>query len=108
MVNEDELVEILVRNGYVEVFTESLSTVDKIKLFYNAESIVGAIGGGICNVLFSKDSTNLLALISPTFLDVNSRFIFSLNNVNTEESYVEKDLQTIKLSIPSNLIEVKG
>lgn len=32
----------------------------------------------------------------------------NLNNVNTEESYVEKDLQTIKLSIPSNLIEVKG
>lgn len=28
-------------------------------------------------------------------------------NVTTEESYVEKDLQTIKLSIPSNVIEVK-
>jgi hypothetical protein len=32
----------------------------------------------------------------------------ALVNVTTEESYVEKDLQTIKLSIPSNLIEVKG
>ena len=31
-----------------------------------------------------------------------------LQNVHTEESYVEKDLQTIKLSIPSNLIEVRG
>ena len=30
-----------------------------------------------------------------------------LNNVNTEESYVKNDLQTIRLSIPSNLIEVK-
>ncbi len=30
-----------------------------------------------------------------------------LLNVTTEESYVEKDLQTIKLSIPSNVIEVK-
>ena len=30
-----------------------------------------------------------------------------LINVTTEESYVEKDLQTIKLSIPSNIIEVK-
>ena len=93
LVNEDELVEILVSNGYVEVFTESLSTVDKIKLFYNAESIVGAIGGGICNVLFSKDSTNLLALISPTFLDVNSRFIFSLNNVNTEYFFDSKHVE---------------
>jgi hypothetical protein len=31
----------------------------------------------------------------------------SLVDVNTEESYVKKDLQTIKLSIPSNIIEVK-
>ena len=33
---------------------------------------------------------------------------YNLNDVNTEESYVEKDLQTIKLSIPSKIIEVKG
>jgi hypothetical protein len=30
-----------------------------------------------------------------------------ITNVTTEESYVEKGLQTIKLSIPSNIIEVK-
>ena len=32
----------------------------------------------------------------------------ALSDVTTEESYVQKDLQTIKLSIPSNLIEIKG
>jgi hypothetical protein len=31
-----------------------------------------------------------------------------LDGVTTEKSYVEKDLQIIKLSMPSNLIEVKG
>ena len=31
-----------------------------------------------------------------------------LKDVSTEDSYIEKDLQIIKLSIPSNLIEVKG
>jgi hypothetical protein len=31
-----------------------------------------------------------------------------LDNITTEESYVKKDLQIIKLSIPSNLIEIKG
>jgi hypothetical protein len=35
--------------------------------------------------------------------DLSSSFV----DVNTEESYVKKDLQTIKLSIPSNIIEVK-
>lgn len=84
MVNENELVEILNRNGYVEIFTENLTTFEKLNLFYNATNIIGSIGGGICNVLFSKPETSLLAIVSPTFLDVNSRFRYSLNNVETK------------------------
>lgn len=81
--NEDELIEVLKRHQYEEVFTEKLSTIEKIILFNNATHVVGAIGGGICNVLFSKPSTRLIALVSPTFLDVNSRFRYSLDVVNT-------------------------
>lgn len=81
--NEDELVELLQSHGYEEVFTENLSTIDKIKLFNNAESIVGAIGGGLVNVLFSNPKCKLIAIISPTFLDVNYRFTYSLNKINT-------------------------
>jgi hypothetical protein len=84
MVNEDELVEILNEDGYVEVFTENLTTFEKLNLFYNATNIIGAIGGGICNVLFSKPETLLLTIVSPTFLDVNGRFRYSLDNVNTK------------------------
>jgi|688.fasta_scaffold12241_6 hypothetical protein len=79
--NETDLVNFLQTKGYVEVFTENMSTKDKLNLFYNAESIVGSIGGGLCNVLFSKPETNLICLVSPTFLDVNYRFIYSLNKV---------------------------
>lgn len=84
LVNENELVDLLSSHGYTEVFTENMSTIEKIKLFSKVESIVGAIGGGVCNVLFSKPQTNLLCLVSPTFLDINSRFIHSLSNVNTK------------------------
>jgi hypothetical protein len=81
--NENELVDLLKSQGYEEIFTEKLSTIDKILLFNNAESIVGAIGGGIVNVLFGKPSCKLITLVSPTFLDVNYRFTYSLNKVNT-------------------------
>ena len=81
--NENELVDLLKSQGYEEIFTEKLSTVDKILLFNNAESIVSAIGGGIVNVLFSKPLCKLITLVSPTFLDVNYRFTYSLNKVNT-------------------------
>jgi hypothetical protein len=82
MINEDALVNLLLDNGYVEVFTENMTTEEKITMFSNAESIVGAIGGGICNVLFSNINCELIAIVSPHFLDINERFKFSINNVN--------------------------
>ena len=57
LVNEDELVEKLIKEGYVEIFTEKLSTIEKIQYFSNATHVIGAIGGGIANVLFSPHST---------------------------------------------------
>ena len=80
---EDELVDLLVSKGYTEVFTENLSTVEKVLMFYNADIVIGAIGGGLCNVLFSGENTKLISLISPTFLEVNSRFVYSFSNVDT-------------------------
>ena len=93
LVNEDEIVEKLSKEGYQEVFTEKLSTVEKILYFANATHVVGAIGGGISNVLFSPKTTKLEVLVSPTFLDINKRFMYSLcvdvhYNMNSE--HVEK------------------
>ncbi len=81
LVNEDQVVSALVDRGYTEVFTEMLSTVEKILLFNSAECVVGAIGGGLCNVLFSNPGCcKLIALVSPTFLDVNGRFLHSFKS----------------------------
>jgi len=82
MTNETELVNYLTSLGYSEIFTEKLSTIDKILMFNNASDVIGSIGGGISNVLFSKSSCNLTAICSPHFLDINKRFIYSLCNVN--------------------------
>lgn len=99
LTNEDEIVNYLTDKGFVEVFTETLSIVDKILLFNNAEHIVGPIGGGLCNVLFSDKKSILTVLNSPTFFDVNYRFLFSFEKVNydvldisehTEKSKIKK------------------
>lgn len=118
LVNEDELVDKLVKDDFVEVFTERLSTVEKIAYFANATHVVGCIGGGIANVLFSKPTTRLRAIISPTFLDVNTRFQYSLNCVdvcydkntehieNTEfKKYMR--VKTIDHTFIGEIIEVK-
>lgn len=87
MINEDELVKVLAKRGYTEVFTENLSTVEKLCLFYKAKNIIGPIGGGLCNVLFSTKECNLTAIVSPHFLDINKRFIYSFCGVNTNLCY---------------------
>ena len=119
MYNENELVDLLVKNGYTEVFTEKMNSLEKLNLFYNAETIVGAIGGGLCNVLFSKPETKLISIVSPTFLDVNSRFTYSLDNVDTtyvtETTHIESGefktgmrIQCNVLSIIGEIIEING
>jgi hypothetical protein len=83
LINEDDLVDYLKTRGYEEVFTELLSTEDKIAMFKNCTHVVGPIGGGLCNVLFSRPSLQLTAIVSPLFLDINGRFVHSFANVNT-------------------------
>jgi len=80
MTNENELVKYLESRGFVEVFAEQLNTADKLAYFNNAEIIVGAIGGGMCNALFSNKTCKLVAINSPGFLDVNKRFEFTFRN----------------------------
>lgn len=87
LINEDELVERLMIEGYQEVFTERLSTIEKILYFADATHVVGAIGGGISNVLFSPVTTHLEAIVSPGFLDVNKRFKYSLDCVDVYYNY---------------------
>jgi hypothetical protein len=96
MINEDDLVAKLESEGYKEVFTEKLTTIEKIIYFANATHVVGAIGGGIANVLFSPETTYLEAIISPGFLDVNMRFKYSLECVNVYYNYNTQHVETGK------------
>lgn len=106
MTNEDELVGLLESEGYVEVFTENMTTKEKIVMFANAEVVIGAIGGGLCNVLFSNPTTKVIPLISPTFLDVNKRFIYSFSKVNvkyfTDTNHTSNDTFKKYMRVKSN------
>jgi hypothetical protein len=84
-INEDILVEVLKEKNYDEVFCEDLTMAEKIVLFMNAKNIVGVIGGGMCNCLFTNPSTTVHCLLTPHFITINARFAFSMNH--TKVSY---------------------
>jgi hypothetical protein len=117
LINEDDLVNMLNKYGYEEIFTENLSTKEKIALFKNATNVIGAFGGGICNVLFSKPQCQLIAIESPGFLDINQRFLFSLKNIDLkifkdtnhyEKTKYKKYMRVKYNSIIGEIIEVDG
>ena len=87
MINEDELVGSLVKQGFTEIFTENLNTDEKIYLFSNAKIICGSIGGGTSNLLFSNKNTKSFVLVTPYFLDINYRFRYSMENTNITYFY---------------------
>lgn len=87
--SESELVDILVKKEeFEEIFCENLSTIEKVIMFNSAEIVIGAIGGGLCNVLFGSEKLNLICLISPTFLEINNRFKYCFSKV--ECSYIDE------------------
>lgn len=78
--NEDEIVNICESLGYEEVFPENWSMTEKIIRFYNATHVIGLIGGGICNLIFSKKSTYSYIIISPYFFEINYRFRYTIEH----------------------------
>lgn len=86
-INEDELVEFLKTYGYEEVFCETLSMTEKIKIFQEATHVAGFIGGGMANLLFSKSSTLVHCIVTPYFLDINARFKYSMCHTNIKYCY---------------------
>ena len=90
MINEDNLVDELNKKEFQEILTETLNTDEKIYLFLNAEEIVGAIGGGMANLLFSPPTTKSYIIVSPYFLDINNRFKYSMENTHIQYFYETK------------------
>jgi capsular polysaccharide biosynthesis protein len=80
MMVEDLLVDELEKIGYVEVFCELLSMTEKIAYFANATHVIGAIGGGMCNLVFANPSCVAISINSPEFAEINRRFLFTMNH----------------------------
>lgn len=79
---EDELVKELKSKGYEEVFCEKLTMAEKIQYFANATHIVGAIGGGMCNLVFSPPECTVVSINSPEFDTINARFLYTMRHTN--------------------------
>lgn len=79
---EDQLVEALKTKGYEEVFCESLTMAQKVRLFSHATHVVGAIGGGMCNLVFANPTCKVVCIASPEFERINHRFLYTMQHTD--------------------------
>jgi len=101
-VNEDEMVELFKYYGYEEVFCENMPMREKIGLFNNAKYVAGPIGGGMCNVIFSKPETKVISINSPLFFDINSRFEYSMSHTHLYHFNDTEFVERIEESVDSD------
>jgi len=60
--NEDEVKKYLKRNNFISIKLHELKFIDQVKLFYDADCIVGLHGGGFANIVFCKPKTEIIEL----------------------------------------------
>ncbi len=67
VLNEEELLPILEREGFEVATTSSLPFAEQVKLFASAEIVVGPHGAGFSPLTFCKPGTSVLELFSPAY-----------------------------------------
>ncbi len=62
IINEEELVEILNRFGFIKINLSSFSIIEQINIFKNAKFIIAPHGAGLTHLLFSNKGTKVIEL----------------------------------------------
>ncbi len=78
ILNEDELEPILQLHGFEIVEPERMNFDDEIRLFSQAEFVIGPHGAGISNILFAPSDCRVLEIFDPRHVKVNN---YALANV---------------------------
>lgn len=59
MLNEDEVFKVFERHGFQKYALETMSIVEQIALFQEADIIIGSLGSGMTNVIFCKPEVKI-------------------------------------------------
>ncbi|MGI4746860.1 MAG: glycosyltransferase family 61 protein [Janthinobacterium lividum] len=77
LVNEDQLLDALVRDGYTVVEPELLPFDEQVRIFSNARTIIGLGGAAMFNAVFAAPRTKLISIESTSGFALNHARLFS-------------------------------
>ncbi|WP_066258974.1 glycosyltransferase family 61 protein [Neobacillus drentensis] len=66
--NEEQVMKVLTKYGFVKVDLESLSVAEQVQLFSGAEVVIAAHGAALTNLTFCRPGTKVLEIFTPTYI----------------------------------------
>lgn len=96
--NEQELVEKLSSFGFSSIDTASMSFLDQLKTFYNADKIIAPHGAGLSNLFACRDSTQILEIFMEKNNNTRAYDIISSNFGLRYQHYKENSKDKINIS----------
>jgi len=70
IVNENELISMLSKKGFVKIKPEDYSIIDQFKIFASAKTIISAHGAALSNIIFSHQNTKLIEIYHPDYMNL--------------------------------------
>ncbi|OIP68721.1 MAG: hypothetical protein AUK43_15090 [Oscillatoriales cyanobacterium CG2_30_40_61] len=68
IVNEDEVLELLNKLGFITVYFEKMSMLEKVALMSRAEVVIGLCGAGLTNLVFANPGTKVIEIFPPNYI----------------------------------------
>lgn len=68
VLNEDRVIDLLGRYGFISVRLEQMSVAEQVRLFHSARIIVAPHGAGLTNVVFCEPGASVIEMSSPRFV----------------------------------------
>lgn len=62
ILNEDQVIDLLEKKGFVTVFLESMSVLEQASYFAHAKVIIATHGAGLTNLLFARSGTKVIEI----------------------------------------------
>lgn len=82
ILNEEEILPLLARRGFLCVTLEEMSLANQIALFSEAEAIVAPHGAGLTNLAWCAPNTKVLEIFSPLYVNLCYWAIASLTQAD--------------------------
>ena len=82
ILNEEEILPLLFRRGFIRVILEEMSLREQIGLFAEAEAVVAPHGAGLTNLAWCAPNTKVVEIFSPLYVNLCYWAIASLTQAD--------------------------